>query len=194
MARSQDVEIDLGTGRLLGLFFGLVVICALFFALGFSLGKNSAPQPAVAEIVPTANNAPRPKAASATPPAPAAPAGSDELTFYKRVGQKDPNAQLAPEAPPAPAPPAEQAAAKAAPEMPRSSGTYTVQVAAVTKQEDAQALVGALKKKNYPVFVNNTTPGDKLFHVQVGPFADLTQAEDMRTRLAGDGYNPIVKK
>lgn len=193
MARSQDVEIDLGTGRLLGLFLGLVVICALFFALGFSLGKNSAPQPAVAEIVPTANNAPRPKAASATPPAqPAAPAGSDELTFYKRVGQKDANPQLAPETPPAA--PAEQPPSKAAPEMPRSSGTYTVQVAAVTKQEDAQALVGALKKKNYPVFVNNTTPGDKLFHVQVGPFADLTQAEDMRTRLAGDGYNPIVKK
>jgi len=193
MARSQDVEIDLGTGRLLGLFVGLVVICALFFALGFSLGKNSAPQPAVAETSAPASNAPRPKAAAAPPAQTAAPAGSDELTFYKRVGQKEPSTQLSPEIP-APAPAAEAAPPKVAPEMPRSSGTYTVQVAAVTKQEDAQALVGALKKKNYPVFVNNSNPGDKLFHVQVGPFADLNQAEDMRARLAGDGYNPIVKK
>jgi DedD protein len=187
MARSQDVEIDLGTGRLLGLFFGLVVICALFFVLGYSLGRNSSSAPAVEASAPPAN-APRPKAGPAPPTQPAAPAGADELTFYKRVGQKEPNAQLAPESPAA-----EQAPAKAAPEMPRSSGTYTVQVAAVTKQEDAQALVGALKKKSYPVFVNSS-PGDKLFHVQVGPFADLNQAEDMRARLAGDGYSPIVKK
>jgi len=194
MARSQDVEIDLGTGGLLGLFLGLVIICALFFALGFSLGKNSAPQPSLAEVTPPATNTPRPKAAAAPQAQNAAPAGSDELTFYKRVGQKEPSAQLSSETTAAPPSAAEPAPPKAAPEMPRSSGTYTVQVAAVTKQEDAQALVGALKKKNYPVFVNNNNPGDKLFHVQVGPFADLNQAEDMRARLAGDGYNPIVKK
>jgi cell division protein FtsN len=37
-------------------------------------------------------------------------------------------------------------------------------------------------------------PGDSLFHVQVGPFSDQKDAEAMRTRLAGDGYNAIVKK
>jgi len=31
MASSQDTEITLGTAKLLGLFFGLVVICAVFF-------------------------------------------------------------------------------------------------------------------------------------------------------------------
>ena len=36
-------------------------------------------------------------------------------------------------------------------------------------------------------------PGDPLFHVQVGPFTDKKDAEAMRTRLAGDGYNAIVK-
>ena len=35
---------------------------------------------------------------------------------------------------------------------------------------------------------------DKLFHVQVGPFSDIKDAESMRTRLTGDGYNPIVKR
>ncbi len=43
MASSQDTEITLGTGKLLVLFFGLVGICALFFALGYSLGRKSEP-------------------------------------------------------------------------------------------------------------------------------------------------------
>jgi len=70
---------------------------------------------------------------------------------------------------------------------------YTVQIAAVSKQEDADALVDALKKKAYPVFVANV-PSDKLFHVQVGPFADVKDAEAMKSKLMSDGYNPIVKR
>ena len=41
MASSQDTEITLGTAKLLGLFFGLVAICAVFFALGYTLGRKS---------------------------------------------------------------------------------------------------------------------------------------------------------
>jgi hypothetical protein len=41
MAKSEDTEITLGTGKLLVLFFGLVAVCALFFALGYSLGRRS---------------------------------------------------------------------------------------------------------------------------------------------------------
>ena len=70
---------------------------------------------------------------------------------------------------------------------------YYVQVAAVTKTEDAEALVDALKKKQYPAF-SITTPTDKLIHVQIGPYADVKEAEAMRARLVGDGYNPILKK
>jgi cell division septation protein DedD len=67
-------------------------------------------------------------------------------------------------------------------------------VAAVSKQEDADALVDALKKKEYPAFVAAAVATDKLFHVQVGPFSDIKDAEAMRTRLVGDGYSPILKK
>ena len=76
--------------------------------------------------------------------------------------------------------------------MPSAAG-YFGQVAAVSKQEDADALVDALKKKQYPAFVAAPTP-DKLFRVQVGPFSDIKEAESMRTRLMGDGYSPILKK
>ena len=74
-------------------------------------------------------------------------------------------------------------------------GAYMVQVAAVSRQEDAEALAGALKKKSYNVIVVNNPAGtDKLFHVQIGPFASLTDADAMKAKLVGDGYNPIVKR
>ena len=71
---------------------------------------------------------------------------------------------------------------------------YFVQVAAVSKQDDAEALVDALKKKEYPAFVASNSTTDKLFRVQVGPFGDIKEAEGMRSRLINDGYNPILKK
>jgi len=71
---------------------------------------------------------------------------------------------------------------------------YFVQVAAVSKQDDAEALVGALKKKQYPAFVASNSSTDKLFRVQLGPFGDIRDAEGMRSRLVNDGYSPILKK
>jgi len=74
------------------------------------------------------------------------------------------------------------------------TGGYFVQVAAVSRHEDANALVDALKKKQYPAFTANNGATDKFFHVQVGPYADLKEAEAMKARLVADGYNPILKK
>jgi len=50
-----------------------------------------------------------------------------------------------------------------------------------------------LKKKQYPAFSANTA-SDKLFHVQVGPYGEIKDAETMRAKLVSDGYNPILKK
>src|SRR5437764_14560752 len=37
----QDTELTLSTGKLLGFFFGMVVICGIFFSLGYLVGKGS---------------------------------------------------------------------------------------------------------------------------------------------------------
>lgn len=192
MAVSEDTEITLGTGKMLVLFFGLVALCAVFFGMGFSLGKNSArttgdPQAAAASSV-------RPTAVKASEPRP-----PSDLTFYKAVEQKDPNTELTPKTTNAPAdgaakPPAAESDAPPDPNaLVSSQSNYFVQVAAVSKQEDAESLVEALKKKQYAAFAANT-PGDKLFHVQVGPFSDIKNAESARGQLVKDGYNPILKK
>ena len=54
--------------------------------------------------------------------------------------------------------------------------------------------MSALRKKNYQVSVGTNEPHDRLYHVQIGPLADIKEAEDVRARLVGDGYNPIVKR
>jgi DedD protein len=202
MTSSQDTEITLGTGKLLVLFFGLVAICALFFALGYSLGRKSEPSMAGLSATPTPQTSSNTSKSSsgtnqvnpqATP-----------MTFYKSVEQKDANPELTPAtdsktdttaAAPANAAPATQTAATNTPDPNTTLPTtgYLVQVAAVSKQEDADALVDALKKKQYPAFVAAAAP-DKLFRVQVGPFPEIKDAEAMRTRLIGDGYSPILKK
>jgi len=79
----------------------------------------------------------------------------------------------------------------AAPPQPGTG--YFVQVAAVSKQEDAEALVEALKGHQYEAFIA-TQASDKLFHVQVGPFGDIKDAEAVRAKLVSDGYSPILKK
>jgi DedD protein len=187
VSQAADTEITLGTGKMLVLFFGLVVLCSVFFALGFKLGKGSVSTVELSSApTSTSNNGAKPGTKPATNPS--------DLTFYKSVGQDTPSTQMTP-APPAttaaatnnsPAAPTDQPA-QAAP-----SSNYLVQVAAVTKQEDADALVDALKKKQYAAF--STVLGDKLIHVQVGPFGDIKDAEATRAKLVGDGYNPILKK
>jgi DedD protein len=195
----QDTEITLGTGRMLAIFFTLVLVCAFFFAIGFSLGRRttlagagsllSAPIGAPATIV-------RPSAAKNGAPQPAPQSG--EFSFYKAVGEKNADAALTPQDSKAqPAASTAEVPPKAATDAATaasSNGGYYVQVAAVSRQEDAEALVEALKKKQYPAFTANNSSADKFYHVQVGPYADLKEAEAMRTRLIGDGYNPIVKR
>jgi len=201
MALSEDTEITLGTGKLLVLFFGLVGVCALFFALGYSLGRKSEPTVTAASAATPqiSSNTAKSNGASTANPAPS-------MTFYKSVEQKDANPQLTPPADSktdtsatAAANSTATAPATTPAANPNDSATalptsgYFVQVAAVSKQDDAEALVDALKKKEYPAFVASPTT-DKLFRVQLGPFAEVKEAEVMRTRLIGDGYSPILKK
>ncbi len=161
---AKDPEIIVSTGKMVGLFVVLVVICALFFGFGYSMGRGAAVSAAggssPAVVVLGQRAAAKPSAS--TEPVPASPdASSTEESTEPHVA---------------------------------ANGQYFLQVAAVTKQEDAEALVSALKKKDYAVFATNSVPTDKLFHVQIGPFSSQKDVEGLRARLVAAGYNPIVKK
>ena len=190
---SQDTEITLGTGKMLALFFGLVAVCGLFFGLGFSLGKGSIRPMLQPEQAQAATGGPvlRPSAMRSGGAQPA-----EGTTFYKAVEQKDPSTATPDSPRDAPKDSASDTSKVVPPDPMTAAATsgYFVQVAAVSKQDDAQALVDALKKKQYAAFTSNASTMDRLFHVQVGPFGDLKDAEATRSKLISDGYNPILKK
>lgn len=192
---SHDTEITLGTGKMLTLFFGLVALCGLFFGLGFSLGRGSVRPLASGDQLQTSNGPALHPSAMKSGGGQAQNSG--DMTFYKAVQNKDAGDAAKDEAKADNAKPADNDAAKSGPPDPMTAASgpgYFVQVAAVSKQDDAQALVDALKKKQYAAFTASTSAGDKLFHVQVGPFGDLKEAEATKAKLVSDGYNPILKR
>jgi DedD protein len=231
MASSEDTEITLGVGKLLGLFFLLAAICGVFFSIGYSLGKSSGreqaagdqPQVTVSDAAPStsAGEAGKPSAGVVKSQEPVPASGDDadtanpekKLTFYKAVQQTGTAGQPPDEAhgttgahkvdatTEKPSPMGVEAKeTKPADVAPHASpvtgpGTLVVQIAALSREDDAVSLAGALRKKDYNVFVvNNPVTNDKLYHVQVGPFATMPEAQAMRAKLVAEGYNPIIKR
>jgi cell division septation protein DedD len=204
----RDREIALGTSFIVGIFFALVLICAIFFAFGYSLGRRSAlpasgvaPAPAAPSPGTGASMA---KPSSGIPEPQSAPASSSTNADTSDASDgplpSQPAATQAPAAVQAPVvlpaklnvktAPASRPAVPAA--VPASSGTAIVQVAAVSRLGDADMLMSALKRRGYNATVRQVAQ-DKLLHVQIGPFATKKDAEAMRQRLIADGYNAIVK-
>ena len=110
---------------------------------------------------------PVPKA-SATPPAP------------KTVSAK-------PKVEPAPAPAAGKTAKPVANAPPIPNGALVLQVAALTKQDDALSIAGSLQKKHYAAYVL-TPQKDKFYRVQVGPFKEKKAADAVKKGLEGEGF------
>jgi len=210
-------EITLSTASLLGIFFGLVLICGVFFGFGYSMGRGTgsgsqakalASQPAEADETAAAVNPPapvpaqQPEEAQATQkiaPPPAinrakpADAPAPDASGEETPGDEAPAKPVTPVSN-KPAPGREPAAYSPPVDAPPSAtGKPMVQIAAVARPEDADVLVSALRQRGYGVVVRNE-PQDKLLHVQVGPFADRVQATAMKQKLLSDGYNAIIKQ
>ena len=67
-----------------------------------------------------------------------------------------------------------------------------VQIAAVSHQEDADVLIGALRRHGYAVNAQRD-PVDRLIHVRIGPFNNRDEANRWRTKLLDDGYNAMIQ-
>jgi cell division septation protein DedD len=250
----SDADLTLGMGSLLSIFFGVVLICGIFFGFGYSMGRRNARSTvAPAATVPPqtlANTSPLPENAlsgaplkpeqpdstlppdstglapdESTPPAAATPSSAKHAAPDKSVTQDSTKTTAPSQAPSSgqskPArvvePATSDTSLNAVPvthHAPQSAKPHAgisaplaqapgdapiipghpimVQIAAVSRQEDAEVLAGALRKRGFNPTVHPGS-GDKLFHVQVGPFTDKDQAETIKQHLLADGYNAIMK-
>lgn len=201
-------EISLGTTTVLGIFFALALVCAVFFGFGYSTGRKSA-QPQAAEAAATQPAAdtnpntakPAPGSLQESPEKPAADAAATDTTSAPTTTTADTPPDATTDQPTQAAQPPVKTVALAHPTVPQpvttpvpaaGAATIIVQVAAVSHKEDAAMLLSALKKRGYTGTIRQE-PQDKLLHVQLGPFATKKDADTMKQRLIADGYNPIVK-
>lgn len=203
--QGDDKEVTLGPLLLTALGIGLLVLCSIFFLVGYTVGhraqasnpsglKASSSGLSAAELLASAPST-RPSSGSPAP-------GRTEAV--ETVGSLTPVAAAQEPAPTQPAnePPDTQPSASqyAAPSTVRAAltqsiaqaGSWVVQVAAVEDSADADVLVNALRQRGYSVSARHGT-GNNLIRVQVGPFASRSDADSMRQKLFNDGYNANIE-
>jgi len=218
----RDTELTLGSGMLLGVFFGLVLICGLCFGMGYALGARGSKGPVFQSQPPAAGPAPqmpgdsfqgKPSAAAQPPtqqqtatsvqPAPvqgAAPGTTAATPATSQTPIQTPTQ--------APNDGGWQAVQPAMPGAP--GGTQTVQPAAnsvqpaMPSQNSLMVQIAAVSDaEDASVLVGalrkrgysvsaNRNPADNLIHVCIGPFSNRNDANAMRQKLLNDGYNAIV--
>lgn len=206
--------------HVIGLFMLMLLFSGVFFALGYVMGRNQyegqvraasnyhgtpesevAPKP---EPAPKHSNVASAKEHSTDPSSDPATSSSGWGDFYDGSKSSKPvDDHLKPVAPPVSATPknvavhapVQKAVAPGsksmnAPLIP--AGSYTLQVAALTKQADALDLASRLQKKKFPAVVLSSQ-ADKYFRVQVGPYPDQKSTEIARKGLEAAGFKAIVK-
>jgi cell division septation protein DedD len=204
----KDVELTLGPAILLAFVCTLLLLCAVCFGVGYTVGRRNGSQMIAAKVAATgqtlaqqATNLQKP-AATFAPPAvqpESSPTPASAIPAPAPASTGKPSAQTsAPDVHPAIASPAASAqdnlsaatSSQVQPALP-SAADIMVQIAAVSHIEDANVLMAALRKRGYAVTARREI-GDNLIHVQVGPFADRADANSMSQRLLNDGYNAVV--
>lgn len=202
----NERELTLSTGAILGIFLALVLLCGACFGVGYNMGRKSAPAPlalndGTGDAITDTSSVPKPAAGSPveTPPAPAPAAATPKPAPIVRkppvtppvTAESEPGAAPI-ERPENTAPIARSVPAAAPTPIAGGTGSVMVQVAAVSHQEDADLLLGALRARGYTVSARPSS-ADNFIHVQVGPFGNKKDAEAMRQRLLADGYNAMLK-
>ncbi len=202
----QDREISLGATTILGIFFALALLCAVFFGFGYSLGRRSSlPVATPAEVTAgSQNGASKPApgslaaqtiklSAGATESAiaPVDPPSTAAVDAQPSTISAPPKAVVTPR--PTVAEPVSLTVTKPVVAAAPPPGSPVVQVAAMSHQEDADVVAVDLKRRGYTVAIRRE-PQDKLFHVQIGPFNTKKEADAMRQHLQTDGYNNSIVK
>jgi DedD protein len=203
--------------HLVGLFLLLVVIFGVVFTLGYLLGRGqydaklraAVGTPPGSDAPPPAATEAKPKPAKPEPEAAQTPKKNSDWDFYHSADPQSSADHLQPAPKPVsatmsvPATPKHAVAPSKPGILPKSGsgtdgplipkGTIMLQVAAVMHQDDALALAQALQQKKFPAFV--IPPGtDKLYRVQVGPYADNLTASNARQELESKGFKSIIKR
>jgi cell division protein FtsN len=201
MSQSRgEKELILGNKQLISLFFVVVALCGVFFAMGYMVRGNSlkgslsttddsGPAQTSATVKRQQPEPPREtgeaSAAPDTTPAQTHPA-ADAPAAAAAVPYTDPAAD------PKPAPKESAQKADPIPAVQEPGATY-VQVGALARA-DADATVRTLREQHLPATLAASSK-EGLFRVLVGPYRETADVADAKSRLKTLGFsNTIVTK
>jgi len=197
--KDEQTELVLENRQVVGIFLGMALLCGIFFALGYVVGRNTySPAAALAqsdEGQPQASEKPSalpsPSYMQSNPAATTqnsdAQSSDTNLNFYNSVQQDKPQGMQPP------AQPADGATPQAAPAVEPPPPGILVQVSALTRREDADSLVALLKEMKLPVLVTSGE-NDALFHVVVGPYQNDAEAQKTKQILEQEGFRPFIRR
>jgi cell division septation protein DedD len=192
MAHTEgEKELVLGNKQLISLFFVIVALCGVFFALGYMMGRPSGkqltaiPDTSVASTSGgTSSSVPAQAQESPQPEPPRETASADVQPTPADVQPQTPSThtQAAHDVPPV-APPAVAPAPAA---VSREEGATYLQVRALGRA-DAENFVKTLKEQNFPALLSES-PKPGLFRVLVGPYRQMADVADAKARLKALGF------
>jgi cell division septation protein DedD len=201
-------EIQLNGKQLVFLFMAVTVVSVVIFLCGVLVGRGVRVEPAESLTAQATTASPPPAVAAEGASAGATPPATEELSYPDRLASPEPareqlraaappvRREEAPPTAPAPAParlPAPAASQPAAAAEPGGTG-YAIQLAALSKREEADGIARRLTGKGYPAYVLSPEAGaPAVFRVRVGKFTDRREAESVRARLQKEEqFNPWI--
>jgi len=181
--RNEDGEFELilGNRQLMSVFFIVVILLGVFFAMGYIVGRNSSPvtgpdvatrRPESKPLVETPPPQPR------EDPAPEAPKGT--------ASQQGPAVPATPARPEAPTPGAVKQSARVDKSAQPESGKTYLQLSAID-HDAAEIMVELLRKKSFPAITAEVPERPGVFRVLVGPVAEADVAK-IRTDLQNASF------
>jgi hypothetical protein len=179
-----EFELILGNRQLMSVFFIVVILLGVFFAMGYIVGRNSSPVGAP-EVASRGSDA-KPVDAD-TPSSSREKAANKETVAADVPKEAEPPKETAAQQGPAtkPAPPPEPAHAPAKPtraavsDQPESGRTY-LQLSAID-HDKAEIMVELLRKKKFSAIAAEIPEKPGVFRVLVGP---ISEADVSKTRVA----------
>jgi cell division septation protein DedD len=184
-----EKELVLGNKQLISLFFVVVALCGVFFAVGYMIGRNTS-KPATANLE---SNTPAAAAARAAE-SPVPQSHDSEPPRETTPAETQPPGN-SPGGPPVDSQPVTSTQTQAALDtqfVPEAGATY-LQVTAL-RRADADNLVKTLREQNFPALLADSSKPD-LFRVLVGPYRQAAEVADAKARLKAVGFgNAFVQK
>jgi cell division protein FtsN len=215
-------QLVLDNPKLIGAFALLILLCGIFFVIGFMEGRRQG-VPATGEVARNSTDSADSGTTDAEVDSPSegqeakpieGKSVREQLQWYESVNEraggktKNPKATESADAPVS-SPGNPKVDTEATPSQPRipasaemtppktgvdgGTTTYTVQVGAFRQRQQAEAKAALLETKGYQYTIEAAGTGDQFYFLKVGRFSSRAEAVAVQLRLRKDGFATFIK-